>query len=190
MQLNDWPQIDDLVERAIEEDLGRGDVTTEALIPAHKIGRATILAKTGGVLAGIDVAARVFTEVDPFLKFKSLAHDGAEIRPGMSLAELDGKVQSILQGERVALNFLQHLSGIATLTSQYVAAVKGLPVSILDTRKTVPGLRILEKYAVLMGGGKNHRMGLYDMVLIKDNHIAMLRRQGHDIKGIVQLARK
>ena len=190
MQLNDWPQIEDLIERALEEDLGRGDVTTEALIPANKNCRATIRSKAEGVLAGIEIAAMVFKEVDPFLKFTSPAADGFIVRPGMILAELEGKARSVLKGERVALNFLQHLSGIATITSGYLAAVKGLPVSILDTRKTSPGLRLLEKYAVAAGGGKNHRMGLYDMVLIKDNHIAMMRRQGLDIEGIVQLARR
>jgi nicotinate-nucleotide pyrophosphorylase (carboxylating) len=189
MQELDWPQIDDLIQRSLEEDLGRGDITSEALVPVNRSGRAAIVARASGILAGIDVAALVFREVDPFIKFHRLAEDGKAIQPMMELAHLEGKAQSLLKGERVALNFLQHLSGIATLTSQYVASVASLPVRILDTRKTLPGLRMLEKYAVSAGGGQNHRFGLYDMVLIKDNHISILGKDGLNIADIVRIAR-
>jgi nicotinate-nucleotide pyrophosphorylase (carboxylating) len=183
------PMLEDLIERALDEDLAGGDITTDPLIPPHTRGRAGFMVKAQGVLAGIDIARLVFTKIDPFLKFSTLIRDGSKVKQGDIVATVEGDVPGILKGERTALNFLQHLSGIATRTSLYVDAVQGLPVKILDTRKTVPGLRILEKYAVSMGGGVNHRLSLGDMVLIKDNHIAILRRQGLSIGDIVRQAR-
>jgi nicotinate-nucleotide pyrophosphorylase (carboxylating) len=172
------------------EDLGQGDVTTEALIPRSQRGKASIVAKARGIIAGIDIAKKVFLKVDPKLKLAILIEDGTEVKPGDIVAKMEGRVTSILKAERVALNFLQRLSGIASETCHYVQAVKGLPVQITDTRKTTPGLRILEKYAVLVGGGKNHRMHLGDGILIKDNHIAALRHQGLGIKEIVNKTRR
>ncbi|MBN1374970.1 MAG: carboxylating nicotinate-nucleotide diphosphorylase [Dehalococcoidia bacterium] len=183
------PHIEELIENAIDEDMPAGDVTTDSLVPAHSKGKADFLAKSSGILAGIDIAKLVFLKVDPFLKFLAFIRDGSPLKPGDILATVEGDVAGIYKAERASLNFLQHLSGIATYTHLYVEAVKGLPVKILDTRKTIPGLRILEKYAVLMGGGQNHRLNLSDMALIKDNHIAILRRQGLSIKEIIQKAR-
>jgi nicotinate-nucleotide pyrophosphorylase (carboxylating) len=190
MQLNDFmPQIEELIAESLDEDMPVGDITTDSLIPPHTKGKANFIAKSTGTLAGMEIARLVFLEVDPFLKFSIFFQDGAHIKPRDILATVEGDFAGILKAERTSLNFLQHLSGIATMTAQYVDAVRGLPVKILDTRKTVPGLRILEKYAVSMGGGQNHRMNLSDMVLIKDNHIAVLRKQGFGIKEIVQQAR-
>jgi len=183
------PQVEELVERSLDEDMPVGDITTDSLIPPHSRGKASFIAKAKGTLAGLEIARLVFLKVDPFLKFSIYFKDGSRVRPGDTLAAVEGNVTSILKAERTALNFLQHLSGIATATAQYVEAVKGLPVKILDTRKTVPGLRVLEKYAVSMGGGQNHRLNLSDMVLIKDNHIAILSRQGLSIKDIINQAR-
>lgn len=190
MQLNDYiPELEDLVERALDEDLAGGDVTSNALIPARVIGKASFIVKDPGILAGIEAARLVFNIIDPFLKFSTLMADGYRVKPGDIAARVEGDMADILKGERTALNFLQHLSGIATQTSLYVEAVRGLPAKILDTRKTLPGLRLLEKYAVSVGGGVNHRMNLGDMVLIKDNHIAVLRRRGMSISEIVRQAR-
>ncbi|MCX6007693.1 MAG: carboxylating nicotinate-nucleotide diphosphorylase [Chloroflexi bacterium] len=190
MKLTDFmPQIEELIEKSLDEDMPGGDITTDSLIPPHKKGKASFIAKSKGILAGIDIARLVFLKVDPFLKFSVFLQDGRPIKPKDILATVEGNVASILKAERTSLNFLQHLSGIATSTAQYVEAVKGLTVKILDTRKTVPGLRVLEKYAVSMGGGQNHRLNLSDMVLIKDNHIAILRHQGMKIKDIVRQAR-
>jgi nicotinate-nucleotide pyrophosphorylase (carboxylating) len=190
MHLNDYmPLLEDLVERALEEDAAGADITTDPLVPPHTKGKASFIIKTAGILAGIEIARLVFLKVDPFLKFSILIRDSSSVKPGDTAATVEGDVRGILKGERTALNFLQHLSGIATQTSLYVKAVQGLPVKILDTRKTVPGLRILEKYAVSVGGGVNHRLNLGDMVLIKDNHIAILRRQGLGIGDIVRKAR-
>jgi len=161
----------DLISHALSEDIGSGDVTTEATIPAELHSEAVILAKQHLVLAGIDVAREVFRTLDPGIQFSPFVKDGEVIHAGTELARLFGNTRALLAGERVALNLLQHMSGIATLTAAYVDKVKGLKAEVLDTRKTLPGLRHLEKYAVRIGGGKNHRMGLYDMILIKDNHI-------------------
>jgi nicotinate-nucleotide pyrophosphorylase (carboxylating) len=161
----------ELIEKALAEDLGPGDVTSEATIPADSLSTAVVLAKQDLVLAGIDIAAEVFRHLDPDVRFTPIAKDGDMIHAGTELARLSGNTRALLAGERVALNLLQHLSGIATLTAQYVEKLRGLKAEVLDTRKTLPGLRQLEKNAVRIGGGKNHRMGLYDMVLIKDNHI-------------------
>jgi nicotinate-nucleotide pyrophosphorylase (carboxylating) len=184
------PQVQQLISQAIAEDRSRQDVTTKALIDKTQKGRALINAKGGGVLAGIDIAKQVFLKVDPELELDTLIKDGTEVKSGDIIARIEGKTSSILSAERVALNFLQRLSGIASETALYVQAVKGLPVYITDTRKTTPGLRTLEKYAVQVGGGKNHRMHLADGILIKDNHIAALRNQGLNIKEIVARARQ
>jgi len=160
-----------LIEEALAEDLGSGDVTSEATIPADSTSIAVVLAKQYLILAGIDIAVEVFRHLDPEVRFTPWAKDGDRINAGAEIARFSGNTRALLAGERVALNLLQHLSGVATLAAGYVEKVKGLKTVILDTRKTLPGLRQLEKYAVRMGGGKNHRMGLYDMILIKDNHI-------------------
>ena len=190
MGLPNTPQIKRLIAQALAEDLGHGDVTTEGLIPRTKQGKASIVVKAKGIIAGAEVAKQVFLKVDPELKIATLIEDGNEIKPGDIVAKIEGRVASILKAERVALNFLQHLSGIASETDRYVQAIKGLPVKITDTRKTTPSLRALEKYAVRVGGGKNHRMHLGDGILIKDNHLAALHRQGLSIKEIVAKARQ
>ncbi len=161
-----------LVRLALDEDLGeRGDITSKATIAADAQIRGKIVAKASGVIAGLAVAKVVYQSVDPDVVFEPQIEDGGNVIPGTLISTVSGRGRSILTGERVALNFLQRLSGIATLTVQYVHAVAGTKAVILDTRKTTPGWRLLEKYAVRMGGGQNHRIGLYDMVMIKDNHI-------------------
>ncbi len=190
MGLTDTQQVEQLIDRALAEDLGRGDITTEALVPDDQQGKASITAKAKGIVAGAEVAKQVFLKVDPELKVDILIRDGAHIKPGDIIAKIEGKVASILKAERVALNFLQHLSGIASETARYVQAVKGLPAQITDTRKTTPCLRTLEKHAVRAGGGKNHRMHLGDGVLIKDNHLSTLRHQGLTMKEIIARARQ
>lgn len=166
------PSIKILIEQALTEDIGPGDLTTEAMIDPELQGQATIVAKQDFLVAGLEVARQVFQALNPTIEFKALLEDGGRAVPGEVLAKVYGPVADLLRGERVALNFLQHLSGIATLTNRFVQAVAGLPVKIIDTRKTTPGLRLMEKYAVRMGGGYNHRFGLYDAILIKDNHLA------------------
>jgi nicotinate-nucleotide pyrophosphorylase (carboxylating) len=183
-------QVEQIVSNALAEDLGSGDVTTEALVPSELEGKASILVKRDGVLAGIDVAKEVFRQVDPSLHFKALVKDGAKVRKGGVVAIVEGNVASILKAERTALNFLQHLSGIATETARYVDAVLGTKAIITDTRKTIPGLRLLEKYAVRAGGGRNHRLNLGDGVLIKDNHLAILRLSGVGLDEAVKKARR
>jgi nicotinate-nucleotide pyrophosphorylase (carboxylating) len=190
MGLPNTPQVKRFISQAIAEDLGQGDITTEALIPKTQRGKASIVAKADGIIAGVEIARQVFLKVDPELKLAILIEDGAEVKPGDIVAKIEGRVVSILKAERVSLNLLQRLSGIASETSQYVRAVKGLPVQIPDTRKTTPGLRTLEKYAVRVGGGKNHRMHLGDGILIKDNHLAALRHQDLSITEIVTKARQ
>jgi nicotinate-nucleotide pyrophosphorylase (carboxylating) len=165
------PHLERLIDLALEEDLGIGDVTTQALIPPDLMGEAHIRAKQNLVVAGLPVAARVFQKVDSNLVFEPLAEEGQEVAPGTVLARLSGPVAAILSGERVALNFLQRLSGIATLTRQMVSLIAGTKAALVDTRKTTPGWRALEKYAVRLGGARNHRAGLYDGVLIKNNHL-------------------
>ena len=161
-----------LIRTALAEDIGAGDVTTQAALRGDEAGLARATAKTAMVVAGIELFGEVFRTLDPTLTFQALHRDGERVEAGVLLAELSGRLASILTAERVALNLLQRMSGIATQTRRYVERVSGLPVKILDTRKTVPGLRILDKYAVRVGGGFNHRFALYDGVLIKDNHIA------------------
>jgi quinolinate synthase len=161
-----------LIELAIEEDLGPGDATSEAVLPAGQHVLGQIVAKAAGVIAGLPVMEAVFHRVDPAVEFRALAADGREVVRGEVVAEIRGPARSLLSAERTALNFLQRMSGIATQTRRYVDAVSGTRAAILDTRKTLPGYRVLDKYAVRMGGGQNHRAGLFDMILIKDNHIA------------------
>ena len=179
-----------IVERALEEDLGQGDITTDSLIPPDIRGLGLIVAKTTGVIAGIEVALEVFRQTDPSVHARVLMADGSSVAPGDVVAEVEGSIAGILKGERVALNFVQRLSGIATATSAHVKAVQGTKASIIDTRKTVPGLRQLEKYAVRVGGGHNHRYNLADGILIKDNHIAVLRAQELGLAEIVSRARE
>ncbi len=182
-------EIEDLVDRALEEDLSGGDVTTRALIPDGLNGKAVVMARKGGVLAGVDVAAAVFRRVDRSLDTVVLTPDGSTLEPETFVLETTGPVASILTAERTAVNFIQRLSGIATETNRYVREVEGHRARILDTRKTTPGLRTLEKYAVKVGGGTNHRYNLSDGVLIKDNHIDALSRHGVGIEQIVDLAK-
>jgi nicotinate-nucleotide pyrophosphorylase (carboxylating) len=159
------------VKVALMEDLWGGDVTTQATVGPEVVAEASIIARANGVLAGLDVARLVFREVDAEITMTSDAKDGQRVQPGREVARLRGKAASILSAERTALNFLCHLSGVATLTSRFVRRTRGTEAVILDTRKTLPGLRVLEKYAVQKGGGENHRIGLGDMYLVKDNHI-------------------
>lgn len=160
-----------LITLALAEDIGTGDVTARYFIPEERRARAFATARRDGVISGVDVAARVFLAVDPKLDVEVLIPDGSQVAAGALLMRIEGAARPILTAERTALNFLQHLSGIATLTSAYVTLVKDTPAHILDTRKTTPGYRMLEKQAVLHGGGTNHRLGLYDRAMIKDNHL-------------------
>lgn len=179
------PEIDRIIEAALREDMPDGDITSESLIPTESISRAIFLAKEDGILAGIDVASRVFWKVDPQVKFEKEAEDGSEIKTGETIARIEGPSISLLKSERTALNFLQRMSGIATMTQRFVKGLEGFKTEILDTRKTTPSLRTLEKYAVKMGGGTNHRLNLSDMVLIKDNHLKIVG----NIPTAVKLAR-
>ncbi|MFC1964639.1 carboxylating nicotinate-nucleotide diphosphorylase [Chloroflexota bacterium] len=183
-------QLDNVIDLALAEDISHGDITSEALIPAELIGKASILIEEEGIVAGGEIARRVFLRVDPTLAVEVLIKDGARVKPGDVAATISGRVTSILKAERMALNFLQRLSGIASLTARYVAKTRGFTVNIADTRKTTPGLRSLEKYAVLMGGGKNHRLHLADGILIKDNHLATLHALGMSLKDIVAKAKQ
>jgi nicotinate-nucleotide pyrophosphorylase (carboxylating) len=161
----------DLIKLALREDIGIGDITSQAVVPADTMAKGVILSKSDGIIAGLDVAEEVFQILDPEVSFSRLVSDGDGIHSLQELGFAEGRAQSILTAERIVLNFLQRLSGIATLTSEYVRAASGHCAKIIDTRKTTPGWRALEKYAVRVGGGYNHRYGLYDAVLIKDNHI-------------------
>ncbi len=174
---------DALIETALKEDMPQGDITSENIIPADSESEAIILAKEEGVLAGIDVARRVFSKIDPSVVFKKNLNDGQKFRKGLTLATIQGRSVSILKGERIALNFLQRMSGIATITQKFVRLLQGTETKILDTRKTTPGLRSLEKYAVRMGGGVNHRFNLSEMVLIKDNHLRIVGSISQAVKS-------
>ena len=174
-----------LVKFALSEDVGTGDVTTLNAVPANVGARAAIVAKQPGVVSGIDIAGMTFREVDASVKFKSTVRDGQEVPAGAAIATVSGSAASVMTAERTALNFLMRLSGVATLTRAYVKAVEGTGAIILDTRKTTPGLRALEKYAVRCGGGFNHRFGLDDAMLIKDNHIAV----AGGIRAVLERAR-
>lgn len=162
----------EIVDRALWEDIGRGDLSAEATVPADRMGRARLIAKAPGTIAGLDVAAYTFRRLDPQVQIEFVVHDGASVGRGDDVMHIRGSARAILSAERVALNFVQRLSGIATATAAAVRAAEGTGAIIVDTRKTTPGLRVLEKYAVRVGGGRNHRFGLDDAVMIKENHIA------------------
>ena len=183
-------QVRRLIEMALEEDVAGGDPTTDALIRDQEQGRAEAVVQAPGVLAGAWVFAQVFTTLDPSIRVRLLIADGSTVVPGVKVAEVSGSLASILKAERVALNFLQRMSGIATDTARYVAAVEGLPVRVIDTRKTAPGMRWLDKYAVRMGGGYNHRLALSDGILVKDNHLAVARARGDTFKTVVARLRE
>jgi len=178
--------IHQIVRAALAEDIGAGDITTESVISAEQRAEAVLLAKEPCVVAGLPLVEAVFSELDRSVHLKRVADEGDVMEPGQRVCRLDGPARAMLTGERTALNFLQRLSGIATLTRQFVEAVAGTKTKILDTRKTTPTLRALEKYAVAVGGGENHRMGLFDAVMIKDNHRALLSKLG----DVVAAARK
>jgi nicotinate-nucleotide pyrophosphorylase (carboxylating) len=165
------PMIDSIIKLALKEDIGEGDHTSLSCVPASAIGRAKLIVKDTGILAGVELAKRIFNHYDPTLEMKIHLLDGAKVKPGDIAFEISGKSQSILATERVVLNFMQRMSGIATQTRSIVDLIEGTNTQLLDTRKTTPGIRALEKWAVTTGGGVNHRFGLYDMVMIKDNHI-------------------
>jgi len=164
-------EILDNIRRALNEDIGTGDVTTNSIVPADTVMNGKIIAKQNGVVAGLDIARAVFHLLDESIQFESFTADGERVSPQAELIRLRGHARPLLVGERTALNYLGRMSGIATLTSQFVEAIAGTKAMILDTRKTAPGLRTLDKLAVKLGGGENHRIGLFDMILIKDNHI-------------------
>jgi nicotinate-nucleotide pyrophosphorylase (carboxylating) len=172
MDLVITPQIKEMIKVALEEDLGPGDITTLSAVPFELRGKGSFRAKRACVVAGIDLLEEIFSFLDPSVRVTRLSRDGESVSNGTVVAEAQGPLRTLLMGERTALNFLQRLSGTATLTRRYVESVAGFPCKIIDTRKTTPGLRALEKYAVRVGGGTNHRFGLYDAALIKDNHIA------------------
>ena len=163
--------VDDLIKLAFAEDIGDGDHTTLCCIPSDEMGKSKLLVKEPGVLAGVEVAKKIFRDFDPELKMTVYIQDGTEVMPGDVAFVVEGRVQSLLQTERLMLNVMQRMSGIATVTRKYVKLLDGLHTRVLDTRKTTPGLRMLEKEAVKIGGGVNHRIGLFDMILLKDNHV-------------------
>ncbi|MGK9369962.1 carboxylating nicotinate-nucleotide diphosphorylase [Melioribacter sp. Ez-97] len=186
MKKTDRKSIDRIIQAALKEDIGKGDVTTKAIIPASQKGTAAIYAKEPGVVAGLFVAKEVFKKLDGNSKWKNYAAEGDAVTKGQKIAEVTGNLRALLSGERTALNFLQRISGIATATRKFIETLADTNVKILDTRKTAPGLRLLDKYGVNAGGGTNHRFGLYDMVLIKDNHI----EAAGGIKNAVNRVRK
>ncbi len=163
--------IDELLDLAFAEDIGDGDHTTLCCIPADEMGKQHLLVKEEGILAGVEIAKKVFHKFDPELKITVFINDGAHVKPGDVAFVVEGRVRSLLQTERLMLNIMQRMSGIATMTAKYMERLKGLKTKVLDTRKTTPGMRMLEKEAVRIGGGMNHRIGLFDMILLKDNHV-------------------
>lgn len=163
--------IDELLDLAFAEDIGDGDHTTLCCIPAYEMGKQHLLVKEEGILAGVEIAKKVFHKFDPELKMTVFINDGAHVKPGDVAFVVEGRVRSLLQTERLMLNIMQRMSGIATMTAKYMDRLKGLKTKVLDTRKTTPGMRMLEKEAVKIGGGMNHRIGLFDMILLKDNHV-------------------
>lgn len=165
------PFVDELIELAIKEDIGDGDHTSLCCIPASEQGRMRLLCKQEGVIAGIEIAEIVLQRLDPTMQFEQLLHDGDRVKPGDVAFYVSGSLRSLLQAERILLNIMQRMSGVATQTAFYVKHLEGLHTKVLDTRKTTPGMRVLDKMAVKIGGGENHRMGLFDMILLKDNHI-------------------
>ena len=186
--IGDIPEsvVRDIVARALAEDIGPGDITTAATVAPDAECRAEIVAKAEGVIAGLGVARLVFGMLDPQIEFHEVVVDGGRVSEGMTVARVSGNTRALLAAERTALNFLQRMSGIASLTAEYVEAAEGTDARIIDTRKTAPGLRLLDKYAVRMGGGRNHRVGLFDGVLIKDNHL----RAAGGVGEAVRRARK
>ncbi len=165
------PFVDELIELAIKEDIGDGDHTSLCCIAADKHGRMRLLCKQEGIIAGIEIASIVFERLDPTMKFEQVLEDGTHVNPGDVAFYVSGSERSLLQAERIVLNIMQRMSGVATQTAVYVKRLEGLHTKVLDTRKTTPGMRVLDKMAVKLGGGENHRMGLFDMILLKDNHI-------------------
>ena len=165
------PFVDELIELCIKEDIGDGDHTSLSCIPAGEHGRMRLLCKQEGIIAGIEIARIVFDRLDPDMHFEQVLHDGDRVKPGDVAFYVSGRLRSLLQAERIILNIMQRMSGVATQTAVYVARLEGLHTKVLDTRKTTPGMRVLDKMAVKLGGGENHRMGLFDMVILKDNHI-------------------
>ena len=165
------PFVEKLIELCIQEDLGDGDHTSLCCIPADQQGRMRLLCKQEGVIAGIEIAERVLRHLDPQVRFEQVLRDGDRVTPGQVAFYVEGRLLSLLQAERILLNIMQRMSGVATQTAVYVARLEGLHTRVLDTRKTTPGMRVLDKMAVKLGGGENHRMGLFDMILLKDNHI-------------------
>ena len=165
------PFVDELIELAIKEDIGDGDHTSLCCIPADEQGRMRLLCKQEGVIAGIEIAQIVLERLDPEMQFEQLLRDGDRVKPGDVAFYVSGRLRSLLQAERILLNIMQRMSGVATQTAFYVKHLEGLHTKVLDTRKTTPGMRVLDKMAVKLGGGENHRMGLFDMILLKDNHI-------------------
>ncbi|MFW6124043.1 MAG: carboxylating nicotinate-nucleotide diphosphorylase [Acidobacteriota bacterium] len=184
--MNTILDIDEIIEAALKEDMPNGDITSESIIDPESVSEAHMVAREKGILAGIDIAENVFKKIDPTVEFEKIIKDGHEFDKNQRLAQVNGGAVSILKGERLALNFIQRLSGIATLTNKYTHAIKGTKTKILDTRKTTPCMRMLEKYAVRMGGGVNHRLNLSEMILIKDNHLQLVG----SIKESIQRARK
>ena len=183
------PDIEKLIDLAIMEDYSMGDATTDALIPNETIGSATVVADEGGTTAGLDLAVRIFQKMDPSLETTILIPDGSKVTKDSRILEIRGYLSSILTAERTALNFLRKLSGVATETSKYVDEISHTNSRIVDTRKTTPGFRALEKYAVRMGGGHNHRLNLSDGILIKDNHVKILHLEGLNLTGVIQKAK-
>ncbi|UCF65522.1 MAG: carboxylating nicotinate-nucleotide diphosphorylase [bacterium] len=183
-------ELDKIIRNALREDIGKADLTSRAIIPKNLLYSGSIIVKEEGVIAGLQVAKHCFRILDPEIKFAGKEPDGRVISRGTIVANISGPARSILTAERVALNFLQRMSGISSLTRQFVEAVKGTSAVILDTRKTAPGLRLLDKWAVFLGGGKNHRCGLYDMILIKENHIAVAGGIGESVKRVEKWQRR
>lgn len=163
--------LNDFIDRCIKEDVGDGDHTSLSCIPADAVGRAQLIIKEDGILAGIDVARRIFLHLDKDFKFEQILKDGDRVHKGDIAFRVEGRTQTLLMAERLVLNIMQHMSGIATMTGKYVKKLKGLKTNVIDTRKTTPGMRLLDKMAVKIGGGGNHRIGLFDMILLKDNHV-------------------
>ena len=178
------PFVDELIELCIKEDIGDGDHTSLACIPADEHGRMRLLCKQEGVIAGIEIAQLVLRRLDPEMHFEQLLHDGDRVRPGDVAFYVSGRLRSLLQAERILLNIMQRMSGVATQTAVYVKRLEGLHTRVLDTRKTTPGMRVLDKMAVKFGGGENHRMGLFDMILLKDNHIDFAGGIQKAIRGV------
>ncbi len=197
-------QIKEIVRLALKEDIGSGDITSKIFIPEGSLTEGALIAKESGIVAGLPIANYVFSQVDGEVSFTAHIEDGARIEKGTILARIKGPTISILTAERLVLNFLQRLSGIATMTNRFVKRVSGYPAQIMDTRKTTPGLRYLERYAVRVGGGHNHRMGLYDQILLKDNHLKIVETKAYekqngnefeegsklDLSRLVQIARE